>query len=47
MGMKAPFHNTYKNTNLPVKYTDNLMNRPKWYSGDRFSVSEILPERTA
>jgi hypothetical protein len=33
-GLKAGFHNSYKNTNLPVKNTDNLMNRLKRDSGD-------------
>jgi hypothetical protein len=40
-GLKAVFHNSYKNTNLPVKNTDNLMNRLKRNSGDCFSVLTI------
>jgi hypothetical protein len=32
-GIKAFFHITGKNTNLPVIYSDNLMNRPKRDSG--------------
>ena len=32
-GLKAVSHNSYKNTNLPVKFTDNLMNCPKRNSG--------------
>jgi hypothetical protein len=38
LGLKAVFHNRYKNTNLPAIYADNLINRTKWGSGDRFYV---------